>query len=401
LSAINDSGISFAENRTFRAFLLLYTVMSVLILALLGTLYYRYQKEVMLSQHRLAMQLQSESYIPRLKSWVEEGEVPKAFPEDLAYKTALFDKHGRSLASGLEHPEVDLRSDIAKVGAYIHFVIPLASYGMGTNFLIFETEDDGLWLHGVWRDFVLFGLPLFGVLLFVGVSLSRLFIRPMREAVELLDRFIKDTTHELNTPVSTIVANIETIHTDGLEEKEAKKIRRIDIAARTISTIYDDLTYLVLNREVPVKNEPVDLSPLLRQRLEYFKGLCEQKRLTLDVRIDEDVSVTMDRTKAVRLIDNLLSNAIKYNRIGGDISVELTAQRLRVRDSGIGIPEEKLHRIFERYMRADTTVGGFGIGLNIVAMIVKEYGFSIDVDSAPRKGTAITVSWKRYTPRPK
>lgn len=394
MSAINDSGISFAENRTFRAFLLLYTVMSVLILALIGTIYYRYQKEVMLSQHRLSMQLQSESYIPRVKSWMEADAAPHSFPKDLAYKTALFDKYGQSVVSYLEHPEVDLRNDIGKEGAFIHFVIPLASYEMGPKFLVFETEDDGLWLREMWHNFLLFGTLLFGALFFLGVTLSRLFIRPMKEAVELLDNFIKDTTHELNTPVSTIVTNVETIRTGGLEEKDAKKIRRIDIAARTISTIYDDLTYLVLNHEVTVKNEPLDLSTLLEQRLEYFRGLCDQKRLKLQRCIDERVFVTMDRTKAVRLIDNLLSNAIKYNTIGGEITVELTPQRLRVQDTGIGIPEEKLHRIFERYMRADTSVGGFGIGLNIVAMIVKEYGFRIEVDSTPRKGTTITVFWK-------
>ncbi|MDX1295530.1 MAG: HAMP domain-containing sensor histidine kinase, partial [Sulfurimonadaceae bacterium] len=168
------------------------------------------------------------------------------------------------------------------------------------------------------------------------------------------------------------------------------------IAARTISTIYDDLTYLVLNHKVAVKDEPVDINALITERLEYFQTRYEQKRLEVEFRAEEAVTVMIDRNKAARLIDNLLSNAIKYNRIGGSIAIRSSREVLRITDTGKGIPEEKIQRVFERYQRADESVGGFGIGLNIVAMIAKEYGIGIDMESEEKKGTAITLQWPPF-----
>ncbi len=148
-----------------------------------------------------------------------------------------------------------------------------------------------------------------------------------------------------------------------------------------------------MNHAVVSKDEAIEFSVLIDERLEYFKTRYAQKKLDVNALLEEGVVVTMDRTKATRLIDNLLSNAIKYNRVGGSIRVELKEGRLSVSDSGKGIAKEKLGRIFERYQRADTSVGGFGIGLNIVAKIVDEYGFAIEVDSVEGEGTVITLKW--------
>lgn len=394
MSVIRESGISLAENRTFRAFVLLYTLMSVLILALLGSIYYKYRKDLMLSEHRLSMQLQSESYIPKMRQWLNEGK--SVIPEDLAYAAALYDSEGRAFGAYLEEPSFEIKEPITLKNGYIHYVIPLASYELGDYFLVFETKDDGLWFKETVQTILLFGTLLFGALSLLGYYLSRLFLRPMKEAIKLLDHFIKDTTHELNTPVSAIVSNIEMVDTAELDEKTAKKVNRIAIAARTISTIYDDLTYLVLNHKVAVKDEPVDLNALIRERLEYFQTRYEQKKLEVEFRADEAVTVMIDRNKAARLIDNLLSNAIKYNRIGGSIAIQSSREALRITDTGKGIPEEKIQRVFERYQRADESVGGFGIGLNIVAMIAKEYGIGIDMESEEKKGTAITLQWPPF-----
>jgi two-component system OmpR family sensor kinase len=391
LSAIKESGISLAENRTFRAFVLLYTLMAVLILALLGAIYYKYRKEVMLSEHRLAMQLQSESYIPKMRKWLNEGK--SVIPEDLAYATALYDAEGRALGAYLEEPMFDLKEPISLSNGYIHYVIPLASYELGDYFLVFETKDDGLWLRKTLQTILIFGTLLFVALSLVGFYLSSLFLRPMKEAIKLLDDFIKDTTHELNTPVSAIVSNIEMVDAGALDEKTAKKINRIAIAARTISTIYDDLTYLVLNHNLAVKNERLDLTALIAERLEYFQTRYEQKRLKVRFLREGTVHIMIDRNKAARLVDNLLSNAIKYNRIGGSITVECRPGTLRISDTGKGIPEAKIQRVFERYQRADESVGGFGIGLSIVAMIAREYRIAIDIESHEGRGTAITLEW--------
>ncbi len=394
MSAINDSGINFAENRTLRAFVLLYGVMALLILALIGTIYYRYSKELMLSTHRLSMQIEAESYIPRVMAWKAEGALKEAFPEDIAYRTALYTKRGEPVVSYFTTPLQHFTPGIYKEEGRIHFLMSMGSYGMKETLLAFETKDDALWLRAMWMDILLYGTLLFTALLSLGIVLSRLFIRPMREAVILLDDFIKDTTHELNTPVSTIVTNIETIDQATLDERLLKKIRRIDIAAKTIASIYEDLTYLVLHHKVEVVDEPTEVALLVEERLAYFNDHFVQKQLEVSEHLSP-CRVTADRNKLVRIIDNLLSNAVKYNRRGGTIEIVLDGEKLQVRDSGRGIAPEKLQRIFERYSRFDKSVGGFGIGLNIVASIVKEYGFKVEVASLPDKGTTITVFWRR------
>lgn len=393
MSATNASGISSAKYRTLKRFLALYGIMSVLILALIGTLYYQFQRSQMLSSHRLAMQLQSETYIPKVKKWLENGHDLKTFPSDLAYKTALYGYDKDFLVGNSLKRSIDFNENIYLDSRYIHLVLPLAPYGLGEYYLVFETPDDELWKTQTIRYFLIFGSLLFLILALIGFGLSRLLLSPMNEAIALLDDFIKDTTHELNTPVSAILTNIESLNESDLPEMVQKKLKRIEIASRTISTLYDDLTYLILNHDLATLNTKLNLSDLLHERLEYFRHRIEQKKIDLEVHIDTEIIITIDATKATRVIDNLLSNAIKYNRMGGKIIVILNPEKICIEDNGIGIPEEMIERVFERYTRADKSVGGFGIGLHIVAMIAKEYNFKISIKSEIQKGTKICIEW--------
>ncbi len=395
LSATNASGINFAKYRTLRSFLALYGVMSILILTLMAVLYYDSIKAQMLSSHRLAMQLQSETYVPKLKTWLESGHNLQTFPTDLAYRTALYGYDQDLLVGNLDRNHTDFRENIALQEGYIHLIVALSPYGLGEYYLVFETRDDGLWKTQVIRNALLYGSALFVVLGMIGFLLSRMFLRPMNDAITLLDDFIKDTTHELNTPVSAILTNVEALKELDLPSAAEKKLARIEIASRTISTLYDDLTYLILNHDLVIRNEVLNLTALLQERIEYFRHRIEQKKISLTEEIAADVMIEIDRTKAIRLIDNLLSNAIKYNRMGGEIRITLKPGVLSIADNGLGIPAEMQERIFERYIRADKSVGGFGIGLHIVAMIAKEYGMKITLESEPGEGTSVSLIWER------
>ena len=119
----------------------------------------------------------------------------------------------------------------------------------------------------------------------------------------------------------------------------------------------------------------------------------KQKQITFTRKVEGNVFVHMDRHKLGRLIDNLLSNAIKYNKMNGSIHIDLNRECLCVVDTGIGIPKEKLNCIFERYIRANDSIGGFGIGLNIVAMIASEYKIKIEINSEEHEGTEIKLYW--------
>lgn len=392
MSVSNVTVTNSPEYKSLKGFVVLYTSMWIIILVLLASIYYENEKEKMLSEHRLSMQLVNETYYPNLLYQFFDSN--DELPVNLAYRTAVFDSDKKALASYLENENIDFSKYISLDGDYVHFIVRVGPNDVGVKYLVYETKDDGLWWDGMLKDMLLYGTLIFIFITIVGVNLLRLFLRPMRQSIELLDNFIKDTTHELNTPVSVIVANIEGIDLQQLEEKVSKKIRRVDIAARTISNIYNDLTYLVLHNNIAVEDEEINLSRFLCERVDYFKVGIEQKRITFSREVDEDVMITMDRNKLGRLIDNIISNAIKYNRVDGNIHVELKEGVLTVSDTGIGIPPEKISKIFQRYQRANETVGGFGIGLHIVAMIADEYDIDISVDSQLDKGTEIRLKWK-------
>ena len=137
----------------------------------------------------------------------------------------------------------------------------------------------------------------------------------MRDAIKLLDHFIKDTTHELNTPLSTILSNIEMIDKDSLSPKDAKRLNRINIAGLTVSNLYQDLTYLTLGNKIASVNEMVDMSELLRDRVEYFSLLIKSK--DIDVEFDlKPCKLLIDRAKIARVVDTkeiFIMNVVIFN----------------------------------------------------------------------------------------
>ena len=383
-----------SEKKTLIGFFLLYAFLSAIILTFIAFLYFKFQKELMLSQKRILLQEYSSDLISRLKDLHINFDKYKFYPRDNRFNSAIYDSDGVEIFSTLKASGVNLDEVTYTSKQYIHFIEEPDVYYLGAKYVILEIEDNQVWLDTVRKNIVVFGLLGAIIMLSLGLFLLRLFLKPMKDALHLLDRFIKDTTHELNTPISAIVANIELIDIDALEDEKLKrKIKRIDLGAKTVSNIYQDLTYLALNHKIISHNERFNLSNLLQQRIEYFKTLSDVKKLSIDAQIEPDVFFTADTKKISKLIDNILSNAIKYNKIGGHIKVILTSNTLVIKDSGRGIAKDKIALMFTRYSRFDKSVGGFGIGLNIVSMIANEYAIAIDIDSTPNQGTTVSLTW--------
>jgi two-component system OmpR family sensor kinase len=214
----------------------------------------------------------------------------------------------------------------------------------------------------------------------------------MKESIEQMNRFIEDTTHEFNTPISTILSNIELIET--FYECEAKtELKRIEIASKTLSRLYEDLTFLKLNHDYHREVISQNISQLIEERIEYFKTLIEAKKISLIQKIEQNIHLNMDKNDAIRLIDNLLSNAIKYNRKKGLLKIQLTPKGLSISDTGIGIKEEDIKLIHTRFKRANKSEGGFGIGLDIVGQVVKRYQFKFQIKSIYKESTEVNITW--------
>ena len=392
---LKNSGIDLtkSETRTLLGFSLLYSFLVLVILSVVSFLYYQFKKDLMLQEKRQILQDYSNDLVFRLKDLHVNIDKNNIYPRDEKFNSAIFDSDKTEIFSTLKSKSVSLDDVIYLSGDYIHFIKEPESYYLGSKFIIIEILDDNLWFEQIkYKMFISFVLA-FLFMIFIGYFISKLFLKPMRDALHLLDRFIKDTTHELNTPVTAILTNIEMIDKSLLDEKLAKKINRIEIGAKTISNIYEDLTFVTLNNQIISNNEDINLSNLLKQRVDYFNSLATIKRVNFHLNIKDDVFIVCDIKKITKLIDNILSNAIKYNKIAGFIKVKLNYNILSIEDSGKGIEKENLKNLFERYSRFDKSVGGFGIGLNIVSLIAKEYNLKIDIKSQINVGTTVEITW--------
>lgn len=389
-----DIDLPQSEKRTLISFLSLYVFFITVTLGFIVFLYYGFQKDLMLQEKRTLLNEYANEHIVQLKELHINFDKQRIYPRDSRYTTAIYDSDANLIYSTLQNPKAKLDKIIYTSNETIHYIKEPESYYLGAQYVLIEIKDDEQWLSNVMRDVMIFGTIAFIFMVLIGYFLLRLFLKPMRDALHLLDTFIKDTTHELNTPVSTIVANIEMIDTSKIDdEKLVKKINRIDIGAKTISNIYDDLTYLILNNKIIAHNHEVQLKTIIEQRIEYFSTLATVKKIIITSDLDEKVVLNIDEKKISKLIDNLISNAIKYNKIDGTIQITLKNNFFTIEDSGKGISEKNIALMFDRYARFDKSVGGFGIGLNIVKLICREYNLDINITSELQKGTRVKVSW--------
>ena len=392
---LKNSGIDLtkSETRTLLGFSFLYSFLVLVILGVVSFLYYQFQKDLMLQEKRQILQNYSNDLVIRLRDLHVNIDKNNIYPRDERFESAIFDSDKKKIFSTLKSKDVSLDEIIYLSNKQIHFIKEPESYYLGSKYIIIEIPDDGIWFEQIRYKIGIRVLLAFVFMMALGYFILRLVLKPMRDALHLLDRFIKDTTHELNTPVTAIITNIEMIDKSSLDERLLKKINRIEIGAKTISNIYEDLTFVTLNNQIISNNEDINLSNVLKQRVEYFNSIATMKKINFDLDIKDDIFMVCDMKKITKLIDNILSNAIKYNKISGFIKVNLDDNILSIEDSGKGIEKENLKTLFERYSRFDKSVGGFGIGLNIVSLIAKEYNLKIDVKSQINMGTTVEIRW--------
>jgi len=200
----------------------------------------------------------------------------------------------------------------------------------------------------------------------------------------LLDNFIKESTHELNTPISALLMSIKP-----QEEMSEKSYERIKISAKRISDIYKDLTYLLLrNIDLETKSSKnITINKILKEQVTHLAPLAGKKKITISENYHDEIVTKIDDESLIRLVNNLLSNAIKYNKFNGKIEITTKEQTLMIKDSGIGIAKEHQSEIYKRFYRATDESGGFGLGLNIVYKICKTYDIDINMKSEYGKGT--------------
>jgi signal transduction histidine kinase/putative methionine-R-sulfoxide reductase with GAF domain len=219
----------------------------------------------------------------------------------------------------------------------------------------------------------------------------------------LKDEFIQNVSHELRSPLALIRGYAEMLDTGELGEvppEQQKPVAIIARRARMLGDLVKDIT-LILEAEVSAPDpEPIQLDELARNAVEDFQVEVEQAELTLLAESEPDLPpVSGAHTYLRRVLDNLIGNAVKFTPADGTITVRLRRKgdkvALAVSDTGVGIPDDKLERVFERFYQVNGSArrryGGVGLGLALVKEIVEAYGGYVTVESELDKGSTFTA----------
>lgn len=234
---------------------------------------------------------------------------------------------------------------------------------------------------------------ILAILMIIAFYLSKTALAPLHAKITALNRFIKDSTHEINTPLSVILMSIETADKKSLSQRNLKRINNIETAAKTLSHIYEDLTYLSFGASRAAPKEELNFKEILSERLEFFAPFFAKRALDLRINL-KDALINANTYELKRAVDNLLSNAVKYTNSGGYVTVSLSKDELKISNSGEGLSKEQQDKIFERYTRFNEGQGGFGIGLNLVKRACENNAIVVTCESEPGKETTFTLRWR-------
>ncbi|MDY6787227.1 MAG: ATP-binding protein [candidate division WOR-3 bacterium] len=218
--------------------------------------------------------------------------------------------------------------------------------------------------------------------------------------------FISNMSHELRTPLTAIKGFLETIEPDQ-NDANREFVHIMENHTSRLIRIVEDISVLadLEDYSSELSHEKINLVKFLENEMPLFKKLAEAKGLDISLNTDEmnELYIEADPFKLEQVFINIVDNAVKYTEEGSvNISIDKDDEfaSVSIKDTGIGISEEDISRIFERFYVADKSrsrkAGGTGLGLSIVKHIVNMHDGEIDVESYPGEGTSVTVKLRRY-----
>lgn len=229
----------------------------------------------------------------------------------------------------------------------------------------------------------------------------------MSESIQREDEkkreFLADVSHELRTPISYIKGYSEALETGLVKnpDEQGKYLRLINREAGRMAKIVADL--LDLSRldaeEYSLVKSPIVLSQLLEDFILKYDSILMEKKISLLLELDADIIINGDEGRLEQIFQNIIDNAIRYTDEGGEISIKLSKHSfgslVEIHDSGIGIPEEDIEKLTERFYRVNKARsrvdGGTGLGLAIAAKLVKLHEGKLEIQSKLGEGTNVKI----------
>ena len=384
-----------SEKSSLYRFLLIYIGSSLSLVAVGLVIFFNYEKHRLIDSQNSLIKVQSAVLVSELRELHKSKKYEIIYPKHSEFRSAIYDIDANYIFGDFHPNFPDLDKEFYQKNNTLFYVQKIYPYYLGTAYIVVQKPLNHKPITSMkTRLIITFFIAIFFITL-IAYWLGKLFLSPMRNSIILLDNFIKDTTHELNTPISTILTNAELLKNFYPELETSKELGRIESASKRLSRIYDDLAYLHLNHKRHYNIEQVDISEFLKKRIDYFKIIAKAKQIQLTYKIDESVLLYIDKEDITRIVDNLLGNALKYTLPNGKVEIVLNNEYLSIKDNGIGIDKVAKEEILQRFVRVNSSEGGFGLGLSIVVDIVKYYNFDIDIQSELNKGTKVSILWKK------
>jgi signal transduction histidine kinase len=361
----------------------IYTSILALILITPLIIYVNLLLQIDEAKVKLALNQQAQRVIASMQQYNNDDKIFH-FPRYKEYETALYNQQYEEIFSTFDFEPASFNEGTYKKGNYYYLIYPLPNnYYFGAKYLLIAT------LHTANEIYFFALLTILGILILLFVFsllLLKNFSAPFEKMNHQLDNFIKDSMHEINTPLSII-----NLNSDLFANKfgENKYLTRIKSASKTLATIYDDMDYLIKQGRVKHKRQNINISEFIQNRVDYFKEIANLKNIEIVTHIEDEIYYVFSKTKLQRIVDNTLSNAIKYSHDNDKIEINFYKKEqhyiFEVQDYGMGI--EKIDKIFSRYYRENESKGGFGIGLNIVKEIIDEEKIVLNIKSKVNQGT--------------
>jgi signal transduction histidine kinase len=257
------------------------------------------------------------------------------------------------------------------------------------------------------------GLTLGGATALILITLSDIYLtqktlEPLKQNFQELKQFTADVSHELRNPLTRIgiATDIMLSRSEEMKPSELKKLEMIDGAVTQMRKLLEDLLFLARTEaaSTPKAKSTIALDKLLRDLQERFEPQAETKGISFQAQLRSGLSIKGNPDQLSRLFANLLENALKYTEAGGSITLSLNQANgssvVAVEDTGVGIPQEYLPFVFQRFWRSDQIKAqkeeGSGLGLAICDAIVQQHGGDIGVNSKVGVGTCFWVTLPLY-----
>ena len=224
-------------------------------------------------------------------------------------------------------------------------------------------------------------------------------VSKMKTIEEMKDDFVNNMTHELKTPIAIAYSANDALLNYDTGNDPRKKVAYLNIAnkqLKRLGQLVENILVMSMERRKTMELSPetVLLEPFVEE-IAAAQRMRGDKKITINVDIDEDVSIEADRTHLSNILNNLIDNAIKYSCGSVEITISGNEREISVADNGIGIPAKSIPYLFNKFYRVPhgnrQDVRGYGIGLYYVRSILDKMGWNIDVRSRESEGSVFTI----------